>query len=264
MTSIPTPSSSTPASDLAPNGAPNFATGFYDRYWDFRSQRGDTLAPNRIKLRHEQSAAFIRRHLPDPSAARLLDIGCGDGIMGQILSPLGYDITGADVSPRALHIASPHYRATQLLDLDRSAAPPSWAGSFQGIVCLEVLEHIEKPQENIRRIADWLAPGGFVALSYPNIFSWRNRWMFMTGRWPHGYCTYDPREHLQVFELPVFKQWMTDAGLEIMDLAITPDLPKFRPLRRAMFGMRGLLSRCMPTLWAMQIALFARKVDRHD
>jgi 2-polyprenyl-3-methyl-5-hydroxy-6-metoxy-1,4-benzoquinol methylase len=235
------------------------AAQFYDRYWDFRTERGDTTARNRIKLRHEQAVAFIRRSLPDPASARLVDLGCGDGIIGQMLTPLGYHVTGADVSERALQIASPHYAATQLLDLDRSETPGAWGGAFDGVVCLEVLEHIEQPRENIRRIAELLKPGGVAAFSYPNIFSWRNRWLFMTGRWPHGYCTYDPREHLQVFELPVFRQWVIEAGFEVVDLAITPDLPRWKPLRRAMFSMRGLLGRVAPVLSAMQIALFARK-----
>jgi SAM-dependent methyltransferase len=234
------------------------AVNFYEDYWAHRTQRGDHTAANRVKLRHEQAAEFIRRELPMKGTA-LIDLGCGDGIMGQLLSGDGYRITGADISPRALDIAKPHYAAVRQLDMDRDATPPEWRGAFDGVICLEVLEHLEKPGRNIERAFELLKPGGVAAFSYPNIFSWKNRWMFVRGRWPHGYCTYDPREHLQVFELGPFKRMVSDAGFEVMGTAITPDLPKFRPLRKLMFRARGLLNAVGPTFWAMQINVFGTK-----
>jgi hypothetical protein len=127
------------------------------------------------------------------------------------------------------------------------------------VVCLEVLEHIMTPRENVGRISSLLRPGGVAVFSFPNLFSYRNRWTFLRGQWPSGYTTYDPREHLQVLELPVFREWVGEAGLEFLGTEITPDLPKFRPLRAGMFRARGILNTISPSLFAMQINVFARK-----
>lgn len=232
---------------------------FYEQYWAHRTGRGDHTAANRVKLRHEQAAEFLLRRFPRPAEAKLIDLGCGDGIMGQLLKPAGYPITGADISPRALEIARPNYSQVGRLDLDRDPTPPQWVAGFDGVICLEVLEHLEKPQRNLARAFELLKNGGYAAFSFPNLFSWKNRWQFLRGRWPGGYCTYDPREHLQVFELPAFKNMAADAGFEILGTAITPDLPRFKPLRKAMFKARHLLNALGPALWAMQINLFARK-----
>jgi SAM-dependent methyltransferase len=158
-----------------------------------------------------------------------------------------------------LEIARPHYAHVDRLDMDRDATPPALLGAFDGVICLEVLEHLENPRRNLLRAFELLRPGGFAAFSYPNLFSWQNRWAFLRGRWPGGYCTYDPREHLQVFELPAFKRQVADAGFTLLGTAITPDLPRFKPLRRAMFAARSLLNALGPAFWAMQINVFAQK-----
>jgi 2-polyprenyl-3-methyl-5-hydroxy-6-metoxy-1,4-benzoquinol methylase len=237
----------------------SFATTFYDGYWAHRVERGDHVAKNRIKLRHDQTAEFISRRFSETRGLKVLDLGCGDGVLGQRLATLGCELTGADVSPRALALAQPHYQSTFVLDLDSDPTPPGLGEAFDIVVCLEVLEHIQKPQMNIRRAFELCRTGGAAVFSFPNMFSWKNRWSFLRGRWPGGYTTYDPREHLQVFELPAFKKWVSDAGFRLLGTSITPDLPRWKPLRKSMFQMRGLLNELSPALWAMQINVFAEK-----
>jgi len=235
------------------------AAAFYEGYWAHRIERGDHLADNRIKLRHEQATAFIVRHCPDPAAARVLDLGCGDGVLGQCLQPHGYRLSGADVSPKALSLCESLYAQTHLIDLDAESSPEDWSGRFDAVACLEVLEHLREPQRNLRRVCEALRPGGVAALSYPNLFSWKNRLTFLRGRWPQGYTTYDPVEHLQVFDLPGFKAMVRDAGLEVIGLEITPDLPRFKPMRHAMFRSRGVWAKLCPALAAMQVNVYAKR-----
>lgn len=235
------------------------ASTFYDLYWEHRTRRGDITAPNRIKLRHEQTIDFIRRQFPKPSSARVLDVGCGDGIIGSMLTPLEYGTIGVDVSGRALELAQRHYAEVRALDLDRDETPEGWQSAFDAVVCLEVLEHIEEPRRAIERIHQICKPGGVAIFSFPNLFSWKNRLMFLRGRWPAEYCTYDPREHLHAFELPTFRDWVIQSGFSVLGTAITPDLPRFSPLRKLMFRMRNVLSRIGPSLWAMQIVLFTER-----
>jgi len=148
------------------------------------------------------------------------------------------------------------------MDVERETPPSGWTGSFDGVIALEMLEHLESPRRAIALTHELCRPGGVAAFSFPNLFSWKNRLAFMRGRWPNGYTTYDPREHLHAFELRAFKHWLRGAGFEIERLAITPDLPATKLLRHAVFRCRGLLTRLGPSLWAMQIALLCRKPSR--
>lgn len=237
------------------------AAGFYERYWAHREARGDVAAANRVKLRHEQAAAYLRRAIGDQGGAAVLDVGCGDGVLGEVLGKagVGWRVTGVDLAERAVELAAGWYERVRRFDLDRDAVPAEWRGAFDGVACLEVLEHVEEPRAGLGRVAEMVRPGGAVVVSFPNLFSWRNRLAFAAGRWPAGYTTYDPREHLHVLELRQVRRWMAEAGVEVTGVAITPELPRREPLRRWMFRMRGLLGRVGPTVWAMQIAVFGRK-----
>lgn len=235
------------------------AANFYDNYWDYRVERGDTSADNRVKLRHEQTRDFLQTRFEKLQSVNVLDMGCGDGVLGQLLDKHGYTITGCDVAQRAVELAKPHYSNITQFDLDKDETPRDWVQAFDAVVCLEVLEHIEKPEMNIKRAFEMTKCGGVAIFSFPNIFSWKNRLSFMSGRWPTGYTTYDPREHLHVFELAQFKAWVVNAGFTLVGTAITPDLPSWKPLRKAMFAMRNSLNRFCPSLWAMQINVFAEK-----
>ena len=234
-------------------------TAFYEDYWAHRVERGDHTAGNRVKLRHEQAAGHLRRALAGRVEARVLDLGCGDGLLGQVLEGEGWSLSGADLSGRALDLCRPYYDELQRLDLDADAVPESWRGRFDGVACLEVLEHLRRPEGALAKVREMLTPGGVAALSYPNLFSWKNRLVFLRGRWPEGYTTYDPMEHLQVFDLPGFRRLVAEAGLEVTGLEITPDLPRWKPARRAMFAGRGVLGRVCPSWSAMQINVYARR-----
>jgi len=246
---------------MSPSIAPTPSTAetFYDRYWSFRIERGDHEAGNRIKLRHEQAAAFIKQRLADRPEGRVIDLGCGDALLAQALQPHEYHLVGTDIADRALRLAEPYCAEVRQLDLDTDDTPPQWMETFDAVACLEVLEHLERPRRNIARSFELLRPRGFAVFSFPNLFSWKNRFCFLRGRWPSGYTTYDPREHLQVFELDEFQRWCRDAGLTLLGTSITPDLPRFRPARRAMFSWRGLLNALCPTLAAMQINVYAQR-----
>ena len=234
-------------------------SAFYENYWNYRVQRGDHTAGNRVKLRHEQAADHLRRVLGSRPGAAVLDLGCGDGLLGQVLAGEDWSLCGADVSNRALELAGPYYSELRRLDLDAEPTPEAWRGGFDAVVCLEVLEHLRRPEAALAKVREMLRPGGVAALSYPNLFSWKNRLVFLRGRWPEGYTTYDPMEHLQVFDLPGFRALVARAGLEETGLEITPDLPRWRPARRAMFAGRGVLGRLCPAWSAMQINLYARR-----
>jgi len=104
--------------------------------------------------------------------ARVLDVGCGGGILSEALAVCGADVTGIDLAPRVLEVARLHlhesarrvdYREIGVEALAAENPPP-----FDAIVCMEMLEHVPDPGSVIAACAELLAPGGRLFLSTLN------------------------------------------------------------------------------------------------
>lgn len=103
---------------------------------------------------------------------RLLDIGCGGGLLCEPMTRLGFQVTGVDASERNIGTASAHaaeqglaidYRATTAEDLLASGERP-----FDVILNMEVIEHVADPGAYLRDCARLLAPGGMMIVATLN------------------------------------------------------------------------------------------------
>lgn len=93
---------------------------------------------------------------------RVLDVGCGTGELG-LHAPHGVEVVGIDADPGAVALAAAHETAL-VVDIDREALPFP-AGSFDGVVAKDVLEHLQDPVRAVREIHRVLASGGVVVAS---------------------------------------------------------------------------------------------------
>jgi 2-polyprenyl-6-hydroxyphenyl methylase / 3-demethylubiquinone-9 3-methyltransferase len=143
-----------------------------DAWWDpegsFRALH--RLNPTRIDfIRSALSAHFIR----DPSSLepfaglRLLDIGCGGGLIAEAMTRLGADVTGIDAGAEAIAAARSHGEAVGLVIEYRHAAVEDLAGegeAFDAVLGLEVIEHVAERDVFFRALGRLLRPGGaFIA-----------------------------------------------------------------------------------------------------
>lgn len=106
------------------------------------------------------------------AAARVLDVGCGGGILSESLARKGAQVTGVDIAPRVISIARLHLHESGL-DVDyRETTVESLADdqreSFDAVACMEMLEHVPDPESVIRSIAAVLKPGGDAFFSTLN------------------------------------------------------------------------------------------------
>jgi 2-polyprenyl-3-methyl-5-hydroxy-6-metoxy-1,4-benzoquinol methylase len=108
--------------------------------------------------------ARIARHAP---AGRLLDVGCGHGLLLDEARRAGYAVTGLELS----RAAAAHARAELGLDV-RETALEAFAqhadGRFDAIVCADVLEHLDDPRAALATSAQLLAPGGVLCVVTPD------------------------------------------------------------------------------------------------
>jgi len=124
---------------------------------------------------YKKRLQFIRQQLQARFGARpaasvhILDVGCGNGSMLTIpLAHLGYAVTGLDPDGRSIRKARElagtlpvSFFCATLSSFD----PPR---RFDGVLCAEVLEHLEEPEGFLHAAAARLAPGGLLIVSVPN------------------------------------------------------------------------------------------------
>ncbi|WP_411288965.1 bifunctional 2-polyprenyl-6-hydroxyphenol methylase/3-demethylubiquinol 3-O-methyltransferase UbiG [Phenylobacterium sp.] len=103
---------------------------------------------------------------------RLLDIGCGGGLLSEPMHRLGFEVVGVDASERNIGTAAAHaaelgleidYRASTAEDLLAAGEAP-----FDVILNMEVIEHVADPGEYLRSCARLLAPGGLMIVATLN------------------------------------------------------------------------------------------------
>jgi len=116
--------------------------------------------------------------------AMIGDIPCGEGALTVRLLAAGFDnVWAADINIEQIKISDP--RVTPIrVDLLRGVDLPD--STFDAIMCLECIEHLENPYHLMREMARLLKPGGMLVLSTPNVLSVNARSKYLSaGYWPH-------------------------------------------------------------------------------
>lgn len=132
------------------------------------------LNPCRLDYITSQIAAEFGRDLRDPlpfKGLRLLDIGCGGGLLSEPMARLGASVVGADAAARNIPVAQLHAQQSGLeIDYRNIAAEDLIAegAEFDVILNMEVIEHVADPQEFLKACYRLLAPNGLMVCSTLN------------------------------------------------------------------------------------------------
>ena len=135
------------------------------RWWDPNGPQRALHALNPVRLAYVADRA-------DLPGARVLDVGCGGGLLSEALAKAGANVTALDLAPELIQVAKLHgLEAGTRVDY-REQSVESLAeeqpGAFDVVTCMEMLEHVPEPASVIRACATLLKPGGKLFLSTLN------------------------------------------------------------------------------------------------
>lgn len=135
------------------------------RWWDPDGEFRPLHEINPLRL------DWIRRHV-DLSGKKVVDIGCGGGILAESMASAGASVTGIDMAESPLAVARLHQHESGIqVDYRQATAEElaaEEAGSYDVVTCLEMLEHVPDPSQVIRSCAELVKPDGHVFFSTIN------------------------------------------------------------------------------------------------
>lgn len=185
------------------------------RWWDPQSEFKPLHDINPLRLDWIDRSASL-------AGKRVLDVGCGGGLLSEGMAALGADVTGIDLSEKALGVAKLHLlESGRQVDYQKTAVESlaeAQPESFDVVTCLEMLEHVPTPASVIKACASLLKPGGeaFFSTLNRNLKSYLMAVVgaeYLLNMLPKG--THDYAKFIKPSEL---KRWCDNARLNVVEI----------------------------------------------
>ena len=183
------------------------------RWWDPESEFRPLHQINPLRLDWIDELAVLR-------GKRVLDVGCGGGILAEAMARRAEHVTGIDLAARPLGVARLHaleagahnleYReiATEALAIERPDA-------FDVVTCMEMLEHVPDPAAVVRACATLVKPGGWVFFSTLNRNPKAFLFAIVGAEYVLGLLPKGTHEYARFIRPSELARWSRDAGLQL-------------------------------------------------
>ncbi|MCC6422579.1 MAG: methyltransferase domain-containing protein [Phycisphaerales bacterium] len=205
----------------------------------------------------DQARDDILRMIPEDGRV-IGSIGCGSGATEWELIKTGRQVHGVDVEANAIELAARRLTSARVVAGDE--LQPFAPDSLDGLILADVIEHLPRAWDRLARFTLCVKPGGWVAISVPNMRNLKVLWTFMVrGDWPEEPIGIFDATHLQVLSVSRLERWCRLAGLRPerwFDKYLSAATPRSRWLRAA----DALSGRIFHEWFQMQLQVLARRV----
>jgi 2-polyprenyl-3-methyl-5-hydroxy-6-metoxy-1,4-benzoquinol methylase len=161
------------------------------------------------------------------SHRRAFDLGCGSGATANMLSNLGYDVTGVDVSETGISLGRQSFPHLKLHIGNVYDDLAETYGQFPLVVTLEVIEHCFDPKRFAKTFYDLIAPGGVGLLSTPYHGYLKNLALAVTGKWDKHLTVLWPGGHIKFFSVVTLRTLLLEAGFNDIRFIRVGRIPSF-------------------------------------
>jgi 2-polyprenyl-3-methyl-5-hydroxy-6-metoxy-1,4-benzoquinol methylase len=182
-----------------------------------------------------------------PPGGRVLDVGCSGGYLAERIAAAGGSVTGIELDPAAAERARAYCEQVVVGDAERVALPFD-PGSFDAVVCADLIEHLRDPGAFLARVRPLLRGGGRLVLTTPNVANWSIRLQLLFGRWRYTERGILDRTHAHLFTRRTLIECLEQAGYEVEEVGFTVPVP--------IAGTR-LVERLAHAIGALRPGLFA-------
>lgn len=204
-------------------------------------------------------------------AMRILDIGCGEGILGKRLLDRGaVEVVGIESDPVVSERAKENLSHVLQGDVEVIEIPFE-EGYFDCIICADVLEHLKEPLTALKRFKRYLADSGVIIASIPNVRYYGVINMLVEGEWKYQDSGILDKTHLRFFARKDIDALFKEAGFEITGIAVNMD-PAYTSLNDPLSGevsfgrvnLRRLSHEELKDLFVIQYLLTAEKTGNKN
>jgi 2-polyprenyl-6-hydroxyphenyl methylase/3-demethylubiquinone-9 3-methyltransferase len=186
------------------------------RFWDPNGE----FRP--LHLLNPVRTAYVAGRCP-LKGARVLDIGCGGGLLCETLQGLGAEVTGIDLAPAMLETARLHAAERGVAIDYRLAQAEAMAllepGSFAIVTCMEMVEHVPDPAAIVAAMAALVRPGGSVFISTLNRTPKSFVQAIVAAEYLFRLLPRGTHEYERLIRPSELARWGRDAGLTLMDVS---------------------------------------------
>lgn len=203
-----------------------------------------------------------------PRGSRVLEIGCATGYLARGLAEhKACRVTGIEIDTAAARAAAGACEKVVAGDVEDPDVLQGAGGGFDAVIMVDVLEHLHRPAQVLRRARGLLAPQGRLLLSVPNISHFSIRKQALLGRLERTDRGILDRAHLHFFTLASLRRLLEGNGYVIVHLDISYSMPgKLTQALRALGPLHGRilapllerLARRFPGFFALQFVVVAR------
>jgi SAM-dependent methyltransferase len=197
---------------------------------------------------HEKLLALVG------SADRVLDVGCSSGYLARRLRERGTSVIGIEFDQRAAEEARAVCEQVLVGDVETMDLPFG-PGSFDVVLCGDLVEHLRAPDAFLERVRPLLRDNGRLVLTTPNVANWAIRASLLAGRWRYTDRGILDRTHAHLFTRRTLVEALDRAGYRVVKVDFTVPVPLIgtRPIE----AVAHAIGRLRPSLFAYQFVLAA-------